>query len=239
MSQGWICLHRQLLEWEWYSDINTTRLFLHCLLKANHKEKKWQGKVIPRGSFLTGRNVLTDETGLTVQQIRTSLNKLKSTNDITIKATNKNSVVTVVNYSFYQDKEIELTNKTTSRSHNEQPTNNHQVTTTNNDNNITIIKDTSAELTKCPHQDIVNLYHELLPSLAKVKQWTTKRQGYLRTVWKGDDKRQSMDYWNRYFDYVSKSDFLMGRSSDFKVDLEWLVKPSNFIKIIEGKYENK
>jgi hypothetical protein len=124
-----------MLEWEWYSDINTTRLFLHCLLKANHKEKKWQGKVIPRGSFITGRNVLADETGLTVQQIRTSISKLKSTNDLTIKATNKNSLVTVVNYGAYQDKELEVTNKTTSNPHNGQPTDNQQVTTTNNDNN--------------------------------------------------------------------------------------------------------
>lgn len=122
---GWICLHRRLLEWEWYSDINATRLFLHCLLKANHKDKKWQGKVIPRGSFITGRNVLADETGLTVQQIRTALDKLKSTNEITIKATNKNSLVTVVNYGFYQDKQEEITSKPTNKPLNGQPSNNH------------------------------------------------------------------------------------------------------------------
>ena len=136
MSQGWICLHRQLLDWEWYDDIPCTRLFVHCLLKANHKEKKWKGKTIPRGSFITGRSVLADETGLTEQQIRTAINKLKSTNDITIKATNKNTLVTVANYGFYQDKEVTATNKTTSNAHNEQPTSNQQITTTNNVNNI-------------------------------------------------------------------------------------------------------
>lgn len=239
MSQGWICLHRQMLEWEWYSDINTTRLFLHCLLKANHKEKRWQGKVIPRGSFITGRNVLADETGLTVQQIRTSINKLKSTSDLSIKATNKNSLVTVVNYGLYQDKELEVTNKTTSKPHNEQPTDNQQLTTTNNDNNITSKEITSAKQTNCPHEGIVNLYHEVLPELSNVKQWTPKRQGYLRTVWNGNKSRQDLDYWRRFFNYVKQSDFLMGRSSDFKANLEWLVKPSNFIKIIEKNYENK
>lgn len=101
------------------------------------------------------------------------------------------------------------------------------------------IKITSAELPKCPHKDIVNLYHELLPELAKVKDWTTKRQGYLRTVWNGNESRQNLDYWNRFFMYVKQSNFLMGRANDFKADLEWLVKPSNFIKIIEKKYENK
>ena len=38
---GWIKIHRQILEWEWYSDTNTFRVFLHLLLKANHKEKKY------------------------------------------------------------------------------------------------------------------------------------------------------------------------------------------------------
>ena len=91
----------------------------------------------------------------------------------------------------------------------------------------------------CPHKDIVDLYHEVLPELSKVKQWTPKRQGYLRTVWNGNESRQNLDYWRRFFSYVKKSDFLMGRANDFKANLEWLVKPSNFIKIIEKNYENK
>lgn len=98
---------------------------------------------------------------------------------------------------------------------------------------------TSAKQTNCPHEDIVNLYHEVLPELSSVKQWTPKRQGYLRTVWNGNKSRQDLDYWRRFFNYVKQSDFLMGRSSDFKANLEWLVKPSNFIKIIEKNYENK
>lgn len=239
MSQGWICLHRQMLEWEWYSDVNTTRLFIHCLLKANHKEKKWQGKVIPRGSFITGRNVLAEETGLTVRQIRTALDKLKSTNNIAIKSTNKNSLVTVINYDLYQDNNETATSKTTSNKPNERQTDDQQATTTNNDNNEEQITIQPPKAVKCPHKDIVNLYHELLPSLSVVKDWTQKRQGYLKTVWSGNESRQDLDYWRRFFKYVEKSDFLMGRSSDFKADLEWLVKPANFLKIIEKKYENR
>lgn len=101
------------------------------------------------------------------------------------------------------------------------------------------LKITSSEKTKCPHEDIVNLYHEVLPELSKVKVWSSKRQSYLRTVWNGNESRQNLDYWERFFNYVKQSNFLMGRSNDFKADLEWLVKPANFIKIIEKKYENK
>jgi hypothetical protein len=122
--QGWICLHRKLLEWEWYSDINTTRLFIHCLLRANHKAKKWQGTDVPAGSFIGGLHALSEQTGLSVQQLRTCIQRLKSTNDITVKATNKFSVITVMNWASYQDKEEQQqANQQAS-----QQTNNNQIT---------------------------------------------------------------------------------------------------------------
>ena len=126
MSQGWIKLHRQLLEWDWYDDINTKVLFLHLLLKANHKEKKYRGKIIKVGQVMTGRKLLSLETGLTEQQIRTSLSKLKSTNEITIEVNAKGTIIQVVKYKEYQVPTNEVTN--------EQPTSNQRVTTNNNDN---------------------------------------------------------------------------------------------------------
>lgn len=126
MNNGWIKLHRGLLEWEWYDDINTKVLFLHLLLKANHKEKKYRGKVIKVGQVMTGRKLLSLETGLTEQQIRTSLSKLKSTNEITIESNVQGTIIQVVKYKEYQV----LTNEVT----NEQPTSNQRATTNNNDN---------------------------------------------------------------------------------------------------------
>lgn len=123
---GWIKLHRSLLEWEWWSDINTSRLFVYLIVKANHKPKKHRGATIDRGQLLTGRKILAQETGLSEQQIRSSLYKLKSTNEITIKATNKNSLITLVNYELYQVNESESTSKITSNPPNEQPASNHK-----------------------------------------------------------------------------------------------------------------
>jgi len=125
MRNGWIKLHRSLLDWEWYDDINVMRVFLHCLLMANHKDKKYRGAVVQRGSFLTGRDALASQTGLTVQQIRTSLNKLKSTNELTIKSSKQGTVIKVVSYDRYQ----EVTNESTTH----QPDSN-QIITTNNKN---------------------------------------------------------------------------------------------------------
>ena len=82
MSNGWISLHRQFLEWEWYDDINTKCLFIHLLLIANHKDAKWRGKTIKRGQrFLSIKNISND-LNLSQKQIRTSLGKLKKTGEI-------------------------------------------------------------------------------------------------------------------------------------------------------------
>lgn len=105
--EGWIKIHRKMLDWEWYNDNNTKVLFLHLLLTANHKDKKWQGKTILRGQKITSLQHLAKETRLTVQQIRTALNKLKSTNEITIKSTSKYTLITIEKYSDYQCKDEE------------------------------------------------------------------------------------------------------------------------------------
>ena len=121
---GWIKIHRQILEWEWYSDNNCFRLFLHLLLKANHKEKRFKGIELKVGSIVTSRDLLARETGLSSQQIRTALNKLISTNEITSETSSQGTIIQIVNYEKYQVPTNEITN--------EQPTNNQQSTTNNN-----------------------------------------------------------------------------------------------------------
>ena len=124
MSNGWIKIHRKLLDWEWYDEPNVMRLFLHLLLKANHKDKSYRGTLIKKGMLLTGRDLLAKETGLSIQQIRTAINKLKSTNEITIKTNKQGSVIQIVKYAEYQIVTNIVTNK--------QPDSNQQLTTNKN-----------------------------------------------------------------------------------------------------------
>ena len=102
IDSGFISINRKILEWEWYSDNNVKSLFIHCLLKANFKEKSWQGQTIERGMFITSYGNLSNELNLSVKQIRTAFNKLIKTNEIITKGTNKNTLVTVVKYNDYQ-----------------------------------------------------------------------------------------------------------------------------------------
>ncbi len=89
---------------------------------------------------------------------------------------------------------------------------------------------------RCPHKEIVNAYHKILPELASVKEWNDKRKAWLRKRWNDSIKRQNLKWWEGYFEYVRKSPFLMGNKTDFQADLEWLIRPTNFTKVIEGRY---
>jgi hypothetical protein len=101
---SYIFLHRKILNWEWYSDANTFRLFMHLLLNVSYEQNRWQGINIQPGKLITGRKKLAEQLKLSEQEIRTSLSKLKSTSEITIKATNKFSVITICKWADYQDK---------------------------------------------------------------------------------------------------------------------------------------
>jgi hypothetical protein len=140
MTTGFIKIHRKICKWEWYQDANTFRLFVHLLLNANHKKLKWQGNEIDRGQLITGLNSLSNDLGLSVQQIRTSISKLKSTSEITVNPTNKFSLITLVNYDSYQSKEVLETDKPTSQPTDDQQTDNNQSTTNNNGNNNKNVK---------------------------------------------------------------------------------------------------
>lgn len=100
--KGNIKLHRSIISWEWYKEPNTMRLFIHCLLKAQYADSQFKGLTIKRGSFITGRNILGSELGLTPQQVRTILNKLKETEEIDITSTTRGTLIKVVNYESYQ-----------------------------------------------------------------------------------------------------------------------------------------
>lgn len=103
----------------------------------------------------------------------------------------------------------------------------------------------------CPHQLIVRAYHEILPELNAVSTWDERRQGYSRQRWREaatehgwQDQESGLRYFSKFFRYVRTCPHLMGKSKPrdpdgppFMADLEWLLRPTNFRKVIEGKYQ--
>ena len=127
---GFIKIHRKILKWEWYTDISVKVLFIHCLILANHKPKNWQGIIIERGQFISSYKKLAKDSGLTVQEVRTALNKLKSTQEVTRITTNKYTMITVSNYSTYHVSES-VSNTISNTNHNKRATNEQQTSNNN------------------------------------------------------------------------------------------------------------
>ncbi|WP_305177893.1 hypothetical protein [Faecalibaculum rodentium] len=125
MDSGWIKLHRKLTEWEWYTDVPTKTLFIHLLLTVNYEPGKWRGADVPKGAKITSREKLAKETGLSQQQIRTALNKLESTSEITKSTTSTYTLIQLTNYEKYQDTNQVCNQRPTS----DQPASNQRPTT--------------------------------------------------------------------------------------------------------------
>lgn len=130
-SQGWVCVHRQLLDNPIFKNDKLFRVFMYCLLKASHsKHDQLVGDsivTVNSGQFVTGRKAISSSTGLTEQNVRTALVKLEKLSILTIKPTNKYSIISITNWDKYQQSNQQVTSK--------QPASNQQVTTNNNGNN--------------------------------------------------------------------------------------------------------
>lgn len=101
----------------------------------------------------------------------------------------------------------------------------------------------------CPHQAILDLYHEKLPQLVPVRVWNETRRRHLQSLWRGKASElkwksatEGIEWFDAYFHFVGQSEFLTGKATGngdrrpFVADLEWIIKPANFAKVIEGKY---
>lgn len=100
--------------------------------------------------------------------------------------------------------------------------------------------DAAPDAKRCPVQEIVALYHAMLPMCPKAEKLTRARVGYIRARWRED--LPTIEAFRNYFTDVRKSPFLIGQvngSRDrppFVADLEWLMRPGNFAKVLEGRY---
>lgn len=103
LENGWIKLHRSLLKWEWYDDINTKTVFLHLLLTVSIEDSKWHGIEVKRGSRVISYSKLAKETRLSIDQVRTVIKHLESTGEITRLKYAKFTVISLNNYDKFQE----------------------------------------------------------------------------------------------------------------------------------------
>lgn len=173
-NTGWIKLHNKFLDWEWFDDPLMVKVFLFLILTANYKDNDWQGQKILRGQTIVGRRNLAKTLNISEQQTRTCLERLKSTHEITIKSTNRYSIITLINWDKYQGR---LENQPAENS-TSQPTINQQATNkqphSKNIRSKEYKKDTS-EPSSPEIPKLIELFKEVNPSYGKWFGNTTQR----------------------------------------------------------------
>jgi hypothetical protein len=143
MHRGYIKTYRKFIESSFYKKPLVTRLAEHCLLRANHKKQKiyfnhQEIELLP-GQFIAGRASLSEETGISQQSIRTSLEILSKVNFLTIKPTSRFSIITIVKYKYYQAAEENQPSDqpaTNQQLTSDQPATNQRLTTDKNVKNV-------------------------------------------------------------------------------------------------------
>lgn len=115
--EGYVKVFRSILKWEWHDDPNTGWLFVNLLLKANYEDTKWHGMVVRRGQLVTSLRKLSKETGISVQSIRTGLNRLQDTGEVTHTPTHRHTLITICKYDEYQSEKIGTNKEVTQYQH--------------------------------------------------------------------------------------------------------------------------
>lgn len=215
---GWIKIHRKILDWEWYNDTNTFRLFMHLILKANHKDKKYRGILVKAGSFLTGRELLSIETGLSIQQVRTCLERLKSTNEITINSSRQGTIIQIVKYKDYQITTNEITTN--------QPQDNQQVTTNKN------IKNEKEEKSVIPNLEEFVAYGISIVEDVSIQALKLKYQSWLQNDWHKEKNGKMIKIVNWKSTLNNTIPYLPKQQKEFKSNDQKLFE--NVMKQING-----
>lgn len=181
IQRGYIRLFRAIEDWEWYDNPFVTKIFIHCLVKANEKQKQWRDLTIKRGQFVTSYEKLAAANGMTIQQTRTALKSLQSTNDIEYQSTNQYTVITVKKYNLWQAINIRK-NEADAIPDNKQK--GEQVTTTNN--NLYNTKEyiyLSSSIEKNSKNKISDDERQILKNYVKRNKLAkTNLRGYVRKI---------------------------------------------------------
>jgi hypothetical protein len=188
MDGGYIKIFRKMTDWEWYQDANTLRLFIHCLMMANYEDKKWRGRIIEAGSFVTSLQNLADDLKLTVSQIRTAKNRMIDSGEIAQEIADRFTVITVRNWALYQGLENdEIADQIATESHDPSHPNRIEIATTEEIKNVkeklvskdTIKKKKSSSSKYGTIEDVFGEYcmgdDELLQALLGFRDYRLKR----------------------------------------------------------------
>lgn len=109
-SQGYVLLHRTLLDAPYFKDAQYVQLWVYLILKANHKEVFFKGTKIPRGGLITGRKKIADDTWISESKVERMLDFLESEQQIEQLKTARGRVIVIKNWDKFQKVNSKLNN---------------------------------------------------------------------------------------------------------------------------------
>ena len=245
MHRGYIKLWRKSLDGGWLSNPNLWTFWSYCLLKASHKKYKtilgFTEIELEPGQFIFGRKQASKDIGLSEQMVRTCLHTLKSTNNITIKSTNKFSIISIINWDIYQSEEEEVNQQNNQQNNqrltSKQPTTNHiQEQQEHKEDNILSVSGKNGHV---PYLEIQTAFNEILGDfLPQISALNEQRKKTIKQRFNTDDKTKTLEWWrDQFFPLIADSDFLTGRNGKWtSCSFDWILKQANFQKIREGTY---
>ena len=234
MDNTYIKLFRKMLTWEWYTDANTVRVFLHILLKANYKPTRYKGHEIPIGSCVFGRKAWAEELRMTEQQVRTAIDHLKNSGEITIKTTNKFSVITLENWGKWQLLEGVSNQQANQQVTNNQPTTNQQLTTSKESKKVRI-KESKKYIYKDLPSDLAEALHEFeeMRKMIKAPMTDEAKKRLLSKLEKlaGNDTKKKIEILQRSIDHDWKGVYPLERDTRSTKDSDTEELPEGWEKI--------
>ena len=235
--EGWVKVHRELIKSRVFRNEGLLKVWIWCLLKANHKGR-WvvittgRGKTevwIDAGQFIFGRYKAADELNMKPTTVWKRIGKLKVLSQITLKSDTHYTIITIVNWNSYQGVILKSDNQVSTKC---QPSDTNK-NVKNDKKDITSLQNKKDDI---PYEEIVDLYHTILPELPKVRVFKKERKAKLKARWDEDKKRQDLKWWEGYFKFVGESEWLMGKNGKWRANFEWLITSSKLTNVIEGNY---
>ena len=249
MEGSWLKLYRKLTEWEWYTDSHMVHLFLHLLIKANSSDKNWRGITVKKGQLITNLNALSVQTGISKQSVRTCLNRLEKTGEINTQTNTRFTVITICKFDSYQDNGKTINTQTnthinTPLTHDQHTANTPSTHTKEYKNirKITVSKETAIESQNAGRLvEIKKFFNSTLDknnsAMPRIK---SNIEGQRKAMLNARISEYGIDTVRHVIFLASQSDFLNGGGGKgFVANFEWIMRPNNFPKILDGNFNNK